>query len=164
MPPQSKAGARDSNPAFGADHTERDWNPDWNPAPPRRRLACASSILWFSLHRSAFRAEGTAARPSSHHSAAQLLLNFFETNSVNPVSLPSGVRTIVGHSKLNPSFKRFQYLPHVPAVGRGNRACAAPRATAVATAESLDPAILAAGHNTTLSLEAGGDGMHAGAA
>jgi hypothetical protein len=74
------------------------------------------------------------------------------------------VKTTVRHSKLNPAFKRFQYLPHPPAGGRGNHACAAPRAADMTSEQSLNDAILAAGRDTTLGLEAGGEGLRAGAA
>jgi hypothetical protein len=91
-------------------------------------------------------------------------LNFFETNFVHSVSLLSGVRTTVRQSKLNPAFKRFQYLPHLPACGRGNHACAAPQVAAAPAEKPLSYALMVAAPEATLSLRAGGGGLQAGPA
>lgn len=67
-------------------------------------------------------------------------------------------------SKLNPAFKRFQYLPHLPSGGCGNTASAAPRLAAPLAEPPVSYALLAASPEATLNLRAGGGGVQAGPA
>lgn len=54
---------------------------------------------------------------------------------------------------LNPAFKRFQYLPHAPAVGPGKEGHSAPRAGDLAAKTPVPPELLAGGGNALLGLQ-----------
>jgi hypothetical protein len=66
-----------------------------------------------------------------------------ETNYADAGSMVVHMKEILRKPVLNPAFKRFQYLPHLPIGGASKRACAAPQAgesrRASHQSEAIDP-------------------------